>query len=223
MWSLPWNPSGFFLGWGKNNLSAAPTTMLDLGAGNRRIEVHRFRERPSTSGWYISSFFSFEGINWAVQIYPGGQSKAENERYISIFLQQKSEAQTTVTCELRILDKFGNANGSRTFTNTFVGSKATNMHGWRELILRSDILDESKNYLDSNGTLVFMLSLSMKEPTTARPAVFVPQNPFINLMQQKFLDKETADVCFEFSSAEVKEDRAKRLQSSTSFMPTVSF
>jgi hypothetical protein len=123
MWSLPWNPSGFFLGWGKNNLSAAPTTMLDLGAGNRRIEVHRFRERPSTSGWYISSFFSFEGINWAVQIYPGGQSKAENERYISIFLQQKSEAQTTVTCELRILDKFGNANGSRTFTNILWGAK----------------------------------------------------------------------------------------------------
>lgn len=139
------------------------------------------------------------------------------------FFSSKSQKRKPRSPALRILDKFGNANGSRTFTNTFVGSKATNMHGWRELILRSDILDESKNYLDSNGTLVFMLSLSMKEPTTARPAVFVPQNPFINLMQQKFLDKETADVCFEFSSAEVKEDRAKRLQSSTSFMPTVSF
>ena len=37
------------------------------------------------------------------------------------------------------------------------------------------------------------------------------------MIQEKFLDEETADVCFEVSSSEIEDDRSKRSRSSTSF------
>jgi speckle-type POZ protein len=62
---------------------------------------------------------------------------------------------------------------------------------------RSDILGESSNTLDSDGTPA--VAVSMKEDPSA---VFVPKNPLNKLIQGMFLNEDTADICFEVSSAE---------------------
>lgn len=52
----------------------------------------------------------------------------------------------------------------------------------------------------------------------AQQNVFVPKNPIVTMIREKFLDEETADVCFEVSSSNIEEDRArKRKRSFTPF------
>ncbi len=76
--------------------------------------------------------------------------------------------------------------------------------GFNNFILRSDILDESQNILDSDGTLTVVVSIKDK-PTD----VFVPKNPLLKMVKETFLEETTADVCFEVSSADAKKGKKK--------------
>ena len=86
--------------------------------------------------------------------------------------------------------------------------------GWGlvDFISRSDILDESQNILDSNDTLTVVVSIE-EEPATA----FVPENPFVKMMQAMFNDDATADVCFEISTAGQKKGKKKTKSSVSSY------
>ena len=92
-----------------------------------------------------------------------------------------------------IIDKFGKKKNVLETSNRFEGKG----WGWCDFIKRSAILDESRNILDSDGTLTVAVSIK-EEPSD----VFVPNNPFQKIvLQDMFLDEDTADVCFEVSSA----------------------
>jgi speckle-type POZ protein len=109
-----------------------------------------------------------------------------------------------------IIDKFGNKKKVLQSTDNFEGMGYG--HGWSNFIERSDILDESKNLLDSDGTLTVGVSIK-EEPSD----VFVPKNPLHKMMQGIFLDEDTADICFEVCGAEAKKGKKKKAKASDSF------
>ncbi len=174
------------------------------------FKVQNFKDLPTTRGHYVRTpQFSCNGHQWALTIYPGGNDEAK-EGYVSIYLYHRSKGSTTASFELKIIDKFGNKKNGIQTTQTY-HSKGMGK-GWKNFIKRSDVLDESQNILDSNGTLT--VGISMKEEPSD---VFAPKNPLLNIMQGIFLDEATADVCFEvISSAEAKEGEQKKAKASNS-------
>ena len=169
-----------------------------------------FKDLPTTKGHYVeTSEFSCNGHEWVLRIYPGGDNSA-TEEYMSIFLYHRSPGSIKTTFELKILDKFGKQNkefceNARCFSND-------GNWGWGDFILRSDILDESQDILDSKGTLTVIVSIK-EEPTD----VFVPKNPLVKMVKGMFLDEATADVCFEVSSIEAKKGKKKEAKASDLF------
>jgi len=178
------------------------------------FNVHDFANLPSGRDQYtLSPEFECNRLQWQLVVYPGGHHAAQ-EGYVRVFLKLCSPGTATVTFGVNILNKFGTRFDGPIDINTFDTNRSA-VYGTYNMMKRSDILDPSKNTLDDNGTLAFIVSI--KEETEAMPTAFVPNNPFLNMIQEKFLDEETADVCFEVSSSEIEEDRSKRSRSSTSF------
>lgn len=157
------------------------------------FNLRDFRNLPTTRNHYVKTpEFSCNGHDWYLEIYPGGNHEA-NEGYVSIFLQHRSEGSISATYEVMIIDKFGKKKNVFEASYRFEGLS----YGWHNFIKRSKILDESNNLLDSDGTLT--VAVSTKEESSD---VFVPNNPFQKIvLQDMFLDEDTADVCFEVSSA----------------------
>jgi hypothetical protein len=165
--------------------------------------VPNFKDLPTTRGHYVKTpEFSCNGHEWYLEIYPGGEEDAD-EGYVTIYLTHRSEGSITTNFDVMVMDKFGKKRKVLQSTDNFEGMGYG--HGWSNFIERSDILDESKNLLDSNGTLT--VGVSMKEEPSD---VFVPNNPIIKTIQGMFLNKYTADVCFEFRSADAKKGKKKR-------------
>jgi speckle-type POZ protein len=172
-----------------------------------RFNLREFTDLPTTKKRYvITPEFSYNGCKWALMIYPGGIYQAA-DGYCSIFLECTCfDLGTIGTFEVTLLDKFGNVKKVRKW-------ESKNKHwGWNNFIKHSDVLNESQNMLDDDGTLAIVLSVK-DEPTTP----FVPKNPLVNMIQRIFLDEDTADVVFKVSNAEVKEDGSERASSHVAF------
>jgi speckle-type POZ protein len=171
------------------------------------FNVQNFKDLPTTRDHYVETpLFTCNGHRWDLTIYPGGYDLADDRySYVSIYLNHQSEGSITTTYDLMIIDKFGKKKKTSQTTNDFKGMGDGT--GWPEFIKRSDILDESQNILDGNGTLTF--GVSIKEDSSD---VFVPNNPFQKIvLQDLFLNVETADACFEVvCSAEAKRGKKKK-------------
>ncbi|KAL7448937.1 hypothetical protein ACHAWC_001050, partial [Mediolabrus comicus] len=172
------------------------------------FNVPNFKDLPTTRDHFVETpLFTCNGHEWSLDIYPGGDDDAP-EGYVSIDLTHHSEGSITANYEFAILDKFGKQKIATESSHHFEGKG--DGFGWRNVILRSDILDESQNILDGDGTLT--AAVSMKEEPSD---VFVPKNPLLNMIQGMFLDEDTADVCFEvISSADAKKGKKKRAKAS---------
>ncbi|KAL7458768.1 hypothetical protein ACHAWC_010455 [Mediolabrus comicus] len=177
-----------------------------------QFNLKHFKDLSTTREHYVETpDFSCNGHEWFLEIYPGG-NKGAAEGHVSIFLYHHSEGSISTNYQLMIIDKFGKKKRAlqsppRNFEGMGDG------HGCKNFMKRSVILDESQNILDSNGTLAVVVSIE-EEPTT----VFVPKNPFQEIMLGIFLCEDTADVCFEVvSSAEAKEGKQKTSKTSDLF------
>ena len=181
-----------------------------------QFHFHDFANLSTTRDHYIvSPEFTCHGHQWALQVYPGGSSNA-TEGQVSAYLAHLSNEAITVGNDVNVVDKFGKQMTHHTLSNDEFN--ATNKSwGWADFFSRSDIMDKSQNILDSNGTLTVVVSIEdEEEPTTA----FVPKNPFANILEEMFNDEDTADVCFEVSTAGEKEDddgKNKRVKTATPF------
>ena len=173
------------------------------------FDVQNFKDLPTTKDHYVKTpEFSCNGHQWYLLFYPGGEEDAD-EGYVSISLIHHSEGSIAANYEVMIIDKFGEKEKSRQYINDFEGDG----YCCPNFIKHSDILDESKNILDSDGTLTVAVSIE-EEPSD----VFVPKNPLNKLIQGIFLDESTADVCFEvISSADAKKGRKKKAKASDLF------
>ncbi len=173
-----------------------------------QFNLKNFKDLTIRKGHYVETpEFSCNGHDWHLEIYPGGADGA-TEGNVSIFLFHQSEESITANYELQIIDKFGKQEKAFQYANSFGG--IGDGSGRKNFILRSDILDESQNILDSDGTLTVVVSI---KPTD----VFVPKNPLLKMVKETFLEETTADVCFEVSSAEAKKGKKKKAKSSDFF------
>ena len=168
--------------------------------------------RTGSRDHYVASpKFTCNGHQWGVAVYPGGSIEAE-EGQVSVFLIHFSEGTITIRYNIKIIDKFGKTKADEKTTETkqvFNGGASWGTHNF---ISRSVILDKSQNILDSKGTLTVIVSME-EEPTT----VFVPKNPLVKMVKDKFNDQNTADVCFEVGSADKKKGKKKKSKTSVSF------
>ena len=169
-----------------------------------------FANLATTKNHYVASpKFICNGHQWRLKVYPGGDSNAE-EGKVSAYLIHLSEEAITVSYGIKIFDKFGGTKAEEKRRKR----KFSGVHSWGfpNSISRSDILDESQNILDSNGTLTIVVSIE-EEPTD----VFVPNNPLVKMIQEMFNDEATADVCFEVSTAGEGKRETRNTKSSISF------
>jgi hypothetical protein len=176
-----------------------------------QFRFHDFTNLATTKDHFVASpEFNCNGHQWDLRVYPGGNDQA-GEGKVSVFLAHLSKETITASYGIKIVDKFGNTKKANTSVKrVFIANKNW---GW-DIISRSDILDESQNILEDNGTLTLVVSIA-EEPTTA----FVPKNLFVNMMQKMFNDQNTADVCFEVGNADEgkRETRKTKTKSSVSF------
>ena len=181
------------------------------GWSSFQFNVKAFKDLATTKNYYVETpEFSCNGHDWMLCIYPGGEEDAD-EGNVSIFLNHRSKGSISVTYGLMILDKFGNEQEEFQMTTRFEGINKG--YGCPDFILRSDILDESNQFLGSDGTLTVAVSME-DEPTT----IFIPKNQFQKIvLQDMFLNEDTADVCFEVCNAEAKEEEKKETTASAFF------
>ena len=191
-------------------------TKVSTGWKSFMFHFHDFSKLATTTDHYVASpKFTCNGHQWELCVYPGGCSQA-TEGNVSAYLNHLSEGTITTKFGIKMIDKFGKTKvDDKAFKQEFTGY--SHGRGWKDFISRSTILDESKNILDSNGTLTVVVSIE-EESTN----VFVPKNPLLKMMQAMFNDQNTADVCFEVSTAGEKkddddDDRTKRAKTTTPF------
>jgi speckle-type POZ protein len=165
------------------------------------VLFHAFRDLSTEKEHAIDSpTFLCNGHEWFLRMYPGSCTDAENGQ-ITIFLHHIGSESTELIFKVSILDRFGREYCRRACETSFNKDGMKSGVGWDDFIHLDTILDESRQILDSNGTLAVVVSIK------AEPAApFVPKNPFPKMMQGLFLDEETADVCFELSVAEKKDE-----------------
>ena len=171
----------------------------------------------STDDWLDTPKFSYEGDEWLLRICPGGDSNVD-DGYLSVFIAYTAikGRKSALKFEVQILDKSGRKRKKKKHAtlqkDVFENTDNFPVRGFTKLMLLSDILDESQNILDEFGSIT--IAVSMKDtPSTA----FVPKNPFQDIVQNKFLDEETSDVCFEVSTAEPNEDNTVRARRTIQF------
>ena len=178
-----------------------------------QFHIHDFANLSTTRDHYIESpEFTCRGHQWELRVYPGGAGGAE-EGKVSAYIRHLSEEKITVDIDINVIDKFGKQIAATNMTtNEFSGKQG---RGWKNFFFLSDILDESQNILDSHGTLTVVVYIEDEEESTT---VFVPKNPFSNILEEMFNDEDTADICFEVSNAGEKEDDSnKRVKTTTPF------
>ena len=186
-----------------------------------QFHFHDFANLSTTEGFWIASpEFTCNGHEWELRVYPGGSSLADDGNVsVKLGVKHLSEGTINIRFGMKLFDKFGKRRKSVSGKKV-VFSADTNLGfpvwGWDNFISRSKILDESKNILDSHGTLTVGVSIEEEEKSTT---VFVPKNPFSNILEEMFNDEDTADICFEVSFAGEKEDDDgnKRVKTTTPF------
>ncbi len=166
------------------------------GVSNRHWRVDEFTDSPK---------FECNGHQWRLRVYPAGLSRRQHySTYIRLQLCSPG-TDAHITFEINVLDKFG-GKVFASYTQTRTMDRSYDM---RVPFTRSSIWDR----LDDNGTLSVIISIKEDEADAKpTPTVFAPKNPLVTMIQEKFLDEETADVCFEVSSSDIEEDRARKRQ-----------
>ena len=180
-----------------------------------QFHIHDFANLSTTRNHYIAvPEFTCNGHQWELKIYPGGFHQAPIGK-VSFYLHHVSEGEIKTSFDVKLIDKFGKVKVISSTKHEFTADSKT--WGWHNFANRSGILHESQNILDDNGTLTVVVSMEEKgEPKAA----FVPNNPFVNMMQGMINDENTADICFEVgNSSEGKRvtRNTKRVKTTTSF------
>ncbi|KAL7458432.1 hypothetical protein ACHAWC_010044 [Mediolabrus comicus] len=178
-----------------------------------KVNIHDFAAIDATEGnFFWTPEFSCNGHRWGLKIYPGGHGSTDDGRF-SIFLARRSKEGILATFDMKILNKFGDVVGGKQKTY-FYPPGDTKAPGWVSYCRHFEILDLSQNILHDDDTLAVVISIK-EDPSALKP--FIPKNPCQNMLQRKFLDEETSDVCLEVSSSEVKGDGSKRSKSAVKF------
>jgi hypothetical protein len=125
------------------------------------IHFHDFAEQPTTKGHSLESpeFTCNNGQKWSLRLYPGGNTSDSDNGYISLYLNHRSRGSATATFEVKIINKFGDTLETRRSSNNRHFDSSSSNSGWGNVIKLSDVLDESKDILDSNGTLTVVVSM----------------------------------------------------------------
>ena len=166
------------------------------------FHFHDFANLSTMKRHYVASpKFTCNGHQWELWVFPGGSGSAE-EGYVSVFLKHLSYEAITIRIDINVIDKFGKTNTDLTSTELEYACAGNYVGlGWNDFTSRSDILDESNKILDDNGTLTVVVYIEEVEESTD---IFVPKNPFANILEEMLNDEATADICFEVSAAEKK-------------------
>jgi hypothetical protein len=137
-----------------------PPTMFHKEWKSFLIHFHNFAEHPTTKGRSLESpEFTCNGQKWSLRLYPCGNTSDSDNGCISLYLNHRSRGSTTATFEVKIINKFGDTLKTRRSSSNRLFDSCSSSSGWSNVIKLSDVLDESKDILDSNGMLTIVVSM----------------------------------------------------------------
>ncbi len=148
------------------------------------IHFRTFSSLPTTKGRCIESpKFTCNDQDWSLSLYPGGDDfdytndvailccfPGDESGHVSMYLNHRSRGNATATFEVKIINKYGDAMETRRSSDNRQFDIKSSNSGWSDIIKVSDILDGSKDILDSNGTLTVAVSMkpaSMKSTSVS--------------------------------------------------------
>jgi len=124
------------------------------------IHFHNFAELPTAKGHRLESpEFTCNGQKWVLRLYPGGNNSATDTGHVSLYLNHRSRGSTTATFEAKIINKYGDTLETRRSSNDRIFDSTSSNSGWTDIVKLSDVLDKTKEILDSNGTLTVVVSI----------------------------------------------------------------
>eukprot|EP00985_Skeletonema_marinoi_P014897 scaffold7606_cov125-Skeletonema_marinoi.AAC.4 len=148
------------------------------------IHFHNFAELPTAKGHRLESpEFTCNGQTWVLRLYPGGNNSATDTGHVSLYLNHRSRGSTTATFEVKIINKYGDTLETRRSSNDRIFDSTSSNSGWTDIVKLSEVLDESKDILDSAGTLTVVVSMK-NAPIPAKKA-----QPTVDPQRQEELKK----------------------------------
>ncbi len=177
-----------------------------------QFNIHYFEVGivAATKGdYFYTPEFSCNGHRWALKVSPRG-SNHTGDGWMSIFLYLRSVGSAVATYEVKMTDRvgvFGKQTKECCYDTRTAGKNPSK--GWSNFIRQIDL----PKFLDEDGTLSLVVSIKEEKPKN-----IIPKNSYVATMLLMFNDEEAADVCFEVSNIDVKEDGTKRAKSLLRFM-----
>jgi hypothetical protein len=155
------------------------------------IHFHNFAEHPTTKGQYLESpEFTCNGQKWALRLYPGGNTCSDGDGYVSLYLNHCSRGATTATFEVKMINKFGDILQTRRSSENRLFDSDSSSSGWSNIIKLSDVLDESKDILDSSGMLTVVVSMK-EDQSPAEKALVLKKLVVKCLLRNQLLPENT--------------------------------
>jgi hypothetical protein len=149
------------------------------------------------------------GHQWRLNLYPGGYRTAA-AGMVSVYLHSKSDKSINIECTIIIK----NCQELRMLRN-FVSYET---QGWRNFAMRSKVLESLQD-----GALVMEVHMKLVDPTEPIPA-FIPKNPSAcGVIQEMFMDEESADVLIEVGGVEVQQGKRNAKNNSIAMTNAVAF
>jgi hypothetical protein len=168
------------------------TTSAEEVSNTTIVCFHNFADLPAAPDDEVNSTeFSCLGHVWGLILYPGGQSDDDEEGTIAIYLnnltKKKNEVEYCISVPGCTKWKFS---CSYIFGAIGLGPLDRDCCG-TSFAQRSEIMDSLVD-----GALVINVHMTLVNPPTSFPP-FIPENPLYKIIQDMFMDEESADIVFE--------------------------
>ena len=113
--------------------------------------------------------------------------------YISVYLKYEGDTDLKVNYSIRVISSADtDVEGKGTSNPAYTFSSSKKSRGWAKFLLRRDVLDPTKGYLD-NGTLTVEVDI---QAWTDVPPIYTPQKRLCRDLLESLESENEGDVCF---------------------------
>eukprot|EP00579_Thalassiosira_antarctica_P010319 CAMPEP_0201917034 /NCGR_PEP_ID=MMETSP0903-20130614/6522_1 /ASSEMBLY_ACC=CAM_ASM_000552 /TAXON_ID=420261 /ORGANISM="Thalassiosira antarctica, Strain CCMP982" /LENGTH=387 /DNA_ID=CAMNT_0048453013 /DNA_START=14 /DNA_END=1177 /DNA_ORIENTATION=+ len=186
------------------NNQTSRVTNID-GMETYEFQLDGFESLPATATRgtpVLSPEFTCFGHQWRLRVFPGGAENSEDGT-VDVFLHHRSDNRINIEFGFSVKGEAG-VTAARHFTFDFRGihlclQGILNTCGTEVGFGRPEVVNSLVE-----GALIIEVRMRLIKPTTSSPSPsFIPKNPFLELMLNKFMDEKSADVVFKVGGEQV--------------------
>mmetsp|Transcript_15058 Transcript_15058/g.24505 ORF Transcript_15058/g.24505 Transcript_15058/m.24505 type:complete len:409 (+) Transcript_15058:101-1327(+) len=163
-------------------------------------------------GLIKSPEFTCVGCQWCLLVLLSVHPTSD-DGMVGVFLHNMSAKDIKIVYGFCVKDSDGKEVNHRLLRPHTFSRKGTpgnkDIGGVVKVAKRSTMIDSLVD-----GTLIIEVRMKLAKPTETPPTAFVPENPFCNIIQQMFMDEETADVVFEVGERQTNSNGGENAKTS---------